>query len=48
MNGKDVKDIEGYSSLSAYVQQDDVLFQSMTVRECLDFSAKLKFKGTKE
>lgn len=35
-----------FSSLSAYVQQDDILFQTMTVRECLDFAAKLKLKGT--
>ena len=32
--------------MSAYVQQDDILFQTMTVRECLDFAAKLKLKGT--
>ena len=34
------------SALSAYVQQDDILFQTMTVRECLEFAAKLKLKGT--
>jgi len=30
------------------VQQDDVLFQTLTVRECLEFAAKLKLKGTFE
>ena len=35
-----------FSSLSAYVQQDDILFQTMTVRECLEFAAKLKLPGT--
>ena len=35
-----------FSALSAYVQQDDILFQTMTVRECLEFGAKLKLKGT--
>jgi ABC-type multidrug transport system ATPase subunit len=35
-----------FSALSAYVQQDDILFQTMTVRECLEFAAKLKLKGT--
>jgi ABC-type multidrug transport system ATPase subunit len=28
------------------VQQDDILFQTMTVRECLEFAAKLKLPGT--
>jgi ABC-type multidrug transport system ATPase subunit len=47
INGVD-KDQMGanFSTLSAYVQQDDILFQTMTVRECLDFAAKLKLKGT--
>lgn len=48
INGVDVEKINGFSALSAYVQQDDVLLQSMTVRECLLFSAKLKLTGTEE
>jgi ABC-type multidrug transport system ATPase subunit len=36
------------SKFSAYVQQDDVLFETMTVRECLEFSAKLKLPGSYE
>ena len=38
--------IERYSSFIAYVQQDDILFQTLTVRECLLFAARLKLKGT--
>lgn len=38
--------MKGFSALSAYVQQDDILFQTMTVRECLEFAAKLKLQGT--
>lgn len=45
VNGVEKENIKGYSSYSAYVQQDDILFQTMTVRECLEFSAKLKLKG---
>jgi ABC-type multidrug transport system ATPase subunit len=45
MNGVEKENIKGYSSYSAYVQQDDILFQTMTVRECLEFSAKLKLRG---
>ena len=48
VNGVEKENIKGYSSYSAYVQQDDILFQTMTVRECLEFSAKLKLKGDLE
>lgn len=37
-----------FSSYSAYVQQDDILFQTMTVRECLTFAARLKLDNTEE
>ena len=47
-NGVEKETIQGFSSLSAYVQQDDILFQTMTVRECLEFAAKLKLPGTME
>ena len=30
----------------AYVQQDDILFQSLTVRECLMFAAKIRLPST--
>lgn len=42
VNGQSAKDIRNFSSISAYVQQDDILFQTMTVYECLEFAAKLK------
>lgn len=45
VNGQRKEDIRQFSSLSAYVQQDDILFQTMTVRECLEFAAKLKLQG---
>lgn len=47
-NGVERENINNFSSLSAYVQQDDILFQTMTVRECLEFAAKLKLPGTME
>lgn len=37
-----------FSAYSAFVQQDDILFQTMTVRECLEFAAKLKLRGTED
>jgi ABC-type multidrug transport system ATPase subunit len=46
INNVDSKDVKGFSTFSAYVQQDDILFETMTVRECLEFSAKLKLPGT--
>lgn len=45
MNGVEKDKIKNFSSYSAYVQQDDILFQTMTVRECLEFAAKLKLPG---
>jgi ABC-type multidrug transport system ATPase subunit len=41
----DRKDIN-YSHYMAYVQQDDILLQSMTVRECLMFAAKMKLHSS--
>ena len=46
VNGQNKDDVRNFSSYSAYVQQDDILFQTMTVRECLEFAAKLKLPGT--
>jgi ABC-type multidrug transport system ATPase subunit len=42
VNGSDKDAMKNFSSYSAYVQQDDILFQTMTVRECLTFAARLK------
>jgi ABC-type multidrug transport system ATPase subunit len=46
INGVDRAEIKGFQSFTAFVQQDDIMFQTLTVRECLEFSAKLKLKGT--
>jgi ATP-binding cassette subfamily G (WHITE) protein 2 len=48
VNGRDRDRLPGSEALSCYVQQDDILFQTMTVRECLTFAAKLKLKGSTE
>ena len=45
VNGKDRNKVD-FSGISAYVQQDDVLFQTMTVREWIDFAAKMKIPPT--
>jgi ABC-type multidrug transport system ATPase subunit len=45
INGKEKETLPNFSSYSAYVQQDDILFQTMTVRECLTFAARLKLPG---
>lgn len=45
VNGVNKKEVKNFSAFSAYVQQDDILFQTMTVRECLEFAAKLKLPG---
>eukprot|EP00357_Protocruzia_adherens_P017121 CAMPEP_0115022330 /NCGR_PEP_ID=MMETSP0216-20121206/31477_1 /TAXON_ID=223996 /ORGANISM="Protocruzia adherens, Strain Boccale" /LENGTH=688 /DNA_ID=CAMNT_0002394975 /DNA_START=150 /DNA_END=2216 /DNA_ORIENTATION=- len=37
-----------FAALSAYVMQDDILYETLTVRECLWFSARLRVKGTDE
>ena len=41
INGID-RDKLNYKKYVAYVQQDDVLSQCLTVRECLEFAAKMK------
>lgn len=46
INTTDKDTLSNYSTYSAFVQQDDILFQTMTVRECLEFAARLKLKGT--
>lgn len=46
VNGKNRDEIRGFAAFSAYVQQDDILFQTMSVRECLEFAAKLKLPGS--
>ena len=45
VNDQDKDKLANFSAFSAYVQQDDILFQTMTVRECLEFAARLKLSG---
>lgn len=45
VNGKKREDIN-YSQLLAFVQQDDVLFQTFTVRECLRFAANMRLPSS--
>jgi len=46
INGVEKSKVPGFGEFACYVQQDDVLYQTMTVRECLDFCARLKINGT--
>ena len=48
INGVECTQAQGLSTYSAFIQQDDILFQSMTVRECIEFSAQLKLTGSEE
>lgn len=48
VNGESRDKISGFATFTGYVQQDDILFQTMTVRECLEFAAKLKLKMSYE
>lgn len=48
VNGTKREEVSNFSAFSAYVQQDDILFQTMTVRECLTFAARLKLSGSYE
>lgn len=48
VNGTNRDKVPNFSAYSAYVQQDDILFQTMTVRECLEFAAHLKLPGTSQ
>ena len=45
MNGIDRKKIN-FKRFIAFVQQDDVLFQTLTVRECLMFAARLRLPSS--
>lgn len=48
VNQTDKDTLPNFSSYSAYVQQDDILFQTMTVRECLTFAARLKLESSED
>ena len=46
INGAEKNTIKNFGAFSAYIQQEDILMQTMTVRECMEFAAKLKLPGT--
>ncbi|KAL4512210.1 hypothetical protein ABPG72_005212 [Tetrahymena utriculariae] len=39
---------ESFSTFANYVMQDDILTETMTVRECLAFAANMKVRGDKD
>lgn len=39
---------KNFVNYGAYVMQDDVLLETMTVRECFQFAVNLRIKGTPE
>lgn len=43
INGKSTKQSANYMEFTAFVQQDDVLMETLTVQECLEYAAKLKY-----
>lgn len=47
INGEDRSSV-GYSRFTAFVQQDDILLENMSVRECLQFAANIKSPGDLE
>jgi len=42
------RDSVDYSRFTAFVQQDDILMENLSVRECLEFAANVKSPGTHE
>ncbi|EAR86510.2 ABC transporter family protein (macronuclear) [Tetrahymena thermophila SB210] len=47
VNGKEYT-ADQFSNFANYVMQNDILMETMTVRECLEFAACLKVKGTQQ
>lgn len=39
---------DNFNDFAAYVMQDDILQETMTVRECIEFAAEFKVRGGKE
>lgn len=48
INGKNAKEATNYLKFTAFVQQEDVLLETLTVRECLEYSALLKYSPSIE
>jgi ABC-type multidrug transport system ATPase subunit len=47
INGRPRDDVD-YSRFTAFVQQDDILMENLSVRECLEFAANVKSPGIYE
>eukprot|EP01022_Parablepharisma_sp_SALTPOND_P001323 TRINITY_DN106087_c1_g1_i1.p1 TRINITY_DN106087_c1_g1~~TRINITY_DN106087_c1_g1_i1.p1 ORF type:complete len:235 (+),score=7.16 TRINITY_DN106087_c1_g1_i1:614-1318(+) len=45
INGKSTKDFKEHQQITAFVQQDDILLETLTVKECLEFTAMLKYSS---
>ena len=45
VNGKSTKESRNYLQFTAFVQQEDILLETLTVQECLEFASKLKFSS---
>ncbi|EWS74862.1 transporter family ABC domain protein (macronuclear) [Tetrahymena thermophila SB210] len=39
---------EAFSNYGSYIMQDDILLETMTVKECLNFAANLKLQGSQQ
>lgn len=48
INHKSTKESKNYLEFTAFVQQDDVLMETLTVEESLEYAAKLKFSSDEE
>eukprot|EP00826_Nyctotherus_ovalis_P004756 TRINITY_DN1104_c0_g5_i2.p1 TRINITY_DN1104_c0_g5~~TRINITY_DN1104_c0_g5_i2.p1 ORF type:complete len:667 (-),score=156.46 TRINITY_DN1104_c0_g5_i2:175-2175(-) len=48
INGKSTKTSRNYLEFTAFVQQDDVLMETLTTKECLQYAAKLKYSSDPE
>ncbi len=45
INGVSTKELKNYLEFTAFVQQEDVLMETLTVKECLEYAAMLKFSS---
>jgi ABC-type multidrug transport system ATPase subunit len=48
LNDRDPVEQKTFGNYGAYVMQDDVLFETLTCRECLEFAARLRLNKTEE
>ncbi|KAL4474974.1 hypothetical protein ABPG74_001670 [Tetrahymena malaccensis] len=39
---------DNFSNYGSYIMQDDILYETMTVKECLEFAANLKVQGSQQ